>query len=95
MLTSFVPGASFVPTAANFFAPCRAIQATCASVSPFWTTVGAPRSPRSVGYGRPDDRHAAVAGQRGQQGGLLAGDQGAGAPPGPMTTHEKSVPITR
>ncbi len=75
------PRPAWLPTLAKASAECDRIQATCASVSPLCTTVGAPREARAGRIGRPDDRHAAVAGQRGEQGRLLARHQRAGALP--------------
>ena len=83
-----------MPTAANFLALCRAIQATCASVSPFCTMVGAPRSPRSVGYGgriTGMPRSPTSAASRA----VSSPATSAAAPSQTDTTHEKSVPITR
>ena len=59
-VTSFVPRLASMPTEANASGECDMIQATCARVSAFWTTVGAPPGPLG-GVGRPDERHAAVA----------------------------------
>jgi hypothetical protein len=50
-VNSSVPLLSAVPIAANAAAPCRAIQATCASVSVLLTVVGLPNRPASPGNG--------------------------------------------
>ena len=50
-VTSFVPRLAALPTDANASAECDRIHATCARVSPFWTTVGASPRPRVAGYG--------------------------------------------
>ncbi len=50
-VTSFVPRLVSVPTEAKASGEWARIHATWASVSPFWTTVGAPSSPCCAGYG--------------------------------------------
>ena len=81
IVTSFVPRLASLPTEANASGEWETIQATCASVSAFWTTVGTSHRPRSCRERRADGRHAAVAGERVEERGLLARDVCARALP--------------
>ena len=49
IVSSAVPGSALVPSERNHDAPNRATRARWASVSTFWTSVGAPRRPLSNG----------------------------------------------
>ena len=51
IVTSFVPRLASLPTEANASGECETIQATCARVSAFWTTVGTSHRPLVAGYG--------------------------------------------
>ena len=51
LLLCYTSGSTGVPTARNHSGPKRATSAKCASVSTFWTSVGAPPTPRSNGRG--------------------------------------------
>src|SRR5438093_1344260 len=94
MLTSLVPRPVADPTPANFLAPWRRIHAAWASVSPFWTVVGASPRPRSVGYGgRMTGMPRSPASEA--RSAVSSPATSAPDPSQTLTTHEKSVPSTR
>ena len=79
MAKTFVPLLFSVPRAAKAAAPLRTIQGTLAKVSTLLMLVGQSHRPLIGRERRPHARHAALALDRGDERGLLAADEGAGA----------------
>ena len=77
-VTSIEPGSSSLPSSRNQSGPWRAMSAMLASVSTFWTSVGRPRTPRSIGPRRHEGRLRGPAVQPLHERGLLAGDEAVG-----------------
>ena len=92
-----VPGCSAVPTSRNQPAPRRAISARCASVSTFWTSVGAAPIPLPHNQIRHVARDRPAALDRGDDGGLLPGDERLRrrSPPRPGTGSVRSASARR